>query len=117
METVPTAANDMAESAKQETVVKDHCMSSANDDTATTTTIQGGSAERDIKVKVEKQPVDPWRANGEYSKLLKPGVSVYYVKDEAKLVDTGAVMRSSGKGCGMSFGFFIYVFLRVDMFF
>ena len=43
---------------------------------------------------------DPWSANGEYAKLLLPGVSVYYVKDEAKLVDTGAIMRISGKGCG-----------------
>jgi hypothetical protein len=49
-------------------------------------------------------PIDPWAPNGEYGKILAGNdpVSVYYVRDEAKLVDTSAIMRISGKGCGTS---------------
>jgi rRNA processing protein Gar1 len=45
---------------------------------------------------------DPWAADGEYTKIIKSNdqMSVYFVVDEAKLIDTGAVMRKSGKGCG-----------------
>jgi hypothetical protein len=47
---------------------------------------------------------DRWAPDGEYSQLLRnnKAIAVYYVQDEAKLIDTGAVMRMSGKGCGMS---------------
>jgi hypothetical protein len=46
--------------------------------------------------------VDPWAADGEYTQIIKSNdqVSVYFVVDEAKLIDTGAIIRKSGKGCG-----------------
>jgi rRNA processing protein Gar1 len=46
--------------------------------------------------------VDPWAADGEYIQIIKSNdqVSVYFVVDEAKLIDTGAIIRKSGKGCG-----------------
>ena len=46
---------------------------------------------------------DPWAPGGEFAQLISlknQNISVYFVKDEAKLIDTGAVMRMSGKGCG-----------------
>jgi rRNA processing protein Gar1 len=64
---------------------------------------------KDVAAKgVANVPIDPWATNGEYGKILcgSEPVSVYYVKDEAKLVDTGAIMRISGKGCGTCLIFF-----------
>ena len=47
---------------------------------------------------------DPWSMNGKYSLFLlqNPNIQVYYVQDEATIIDTGFVMRSSGKGCDAS---------------
>jgi len=46
---------------------------------------------------------DPWAPDGKYTKLLKSsttGTPVYYIPDITKLLDTGAVIRNSGRGCG-----------------
>ncbi len=45
---------------------------------------------------------DDWSSDGKYAKLLKEKISlpVYYVKNEAKLIDTGFILRNSRKGCG-----------------
>ena len=47
--------------------------------------------------------VDPW-VDGEFARLFKSNQStnVYYVVDEAKLIDTTTIMRTSGKGCDAS---------------
>jgi len=48
--------------------------------------------------------VDRWAADGAYTKFVSEnkGIQVFYVQDEAKLIDTGSVIRSSGKGCDAS---------------
>lgn len=60
----------------------------------------------------EAQVPDHWGPNGKYSLILADTnmVSVYFVQDEAKLLDTKKIMRNSGKGCGMlllTFFFFV----------
>eukprot|EP00536_Pseudo-nitzschia_multiseries_P007879 jgi/Psemu1/287422/fgenesh1_pg.190_\ len=54
--------------------------------------------------KPEKNKVDLWATDGEYAKFLSQNknIEVYYIQDEAKLIDTGFVMRTSGKGCDAS---------------
>jgi rRNA processing protein Gar1 len=51
--------------------------------------------------------IDHWAPDGKYSLLLKSNdaISVCFVQDEAKLIDTTFILRSSGKGCGMFFVF------------
>jgi hypothetical protein len=46
--------------------------------------------------------IDHWAPNGKYSLLLttSESVAVYFVQDEARLLDTRNIMRKSGKGCG-----------------
>jgi rRNA processing protein Gar1 len=48
--------------------------------------------------------VDPWAVDGEYAKFLSQqnDVQVYFIEDEAKLIDTGLVLRISAKGCDAS---------------
>mmetsp|Transcript_25274 Transcript_25274/g.69677 ORF Transcript_25274/g.69677 Transcript_25274/m.69677 type:complete len:644 (+) Transcript_25274:152-2083(+) len=52
----------------------------------------------------ENSVVDLWAKDGEYAKFLSQNkdIEVYYIQDEAKLIDTAFVMRSSGKGCDAS---------------
>ena len=59
---------------------------------------------------------DPWGDKGEYTNLTRAteNLSVYFVVDEAKLIDTNAIMKSSGKGCGKSFYMFMWLFLFCD---
>ena len=51
-----------------------------------------------------EQNVDRWAIDGIYTKYLTDNkdVAVFYIQDEAKLIDTGLVLRSSGKGCDAS---------------
>ncbi|KAL3911611.1 MAG: hypothetical protein SGILL_007212, partial [Bacillariaceae sp.] len=49
--------------------------------------------------------IDPWAADGELTKYLSEksaSIQVFYVQDEAKLIDTQRVVQSSGKGCDAS---------------
>ncbi|CAJ1945240.1 unnamed protein product [Cylindrotheca closterium] len=50
--------------------------------------------------------VDHWGPNGKYSQLIQAKMSssvpVYFVEDEAKLIDTDMILRKSGKGCDAS---------------
>lgn len=69
------------------------------------------SSEREAQV-----PPDHWGPNGKYSLILADTnmVSVYFVQDEAKLLDTKKIMRNSGKGCGtwlLTLFRFIIIFL------
>jgi len=52
----------------------------------------------------EGSVIDPWAMDGEYAKFLSDNedIQVYYIQDEAKLIDTGLVLRISGKGCDAS---------------
>jgi len=54
----------------------------------------------------EKSPeiIDPWAEGGEYTKFLvqSQDMKVYYVQDEAKLIDTSLVLKTSAKGCDAS---------------
>jgi rRNA processing protein Gar1 len=45
-----------------------------------------------------------WATDGALTKYISQhsGLQVFYVQDEAKLIDTGLVLRSSGKGCDAS---------------
>ncbi len=47
---------------------------------------------------------DPWAKDGAYAKFLSENrnIEVYYIQDEAKIIDTGLVLRTSGKGCDAS---------------
>lgn len=49
-------------------------------------------------------PPDNWSAQGQFTTILAaaPRQTVYYIEDEAKLLDTFAIMRNSGKGCDAS---------------
>ncbi|KAG7343931.1 Gar1/Naf1 RNA binding region-containing protein [Nitzschia inconspicua] len=60
------------------------------------------SVTKDTK-SVEK-PSDPWASNGIFTTyiLQTPNVPIFYSQDEAKLIDTDHVLRSSGKGCDAS---------------
>mmetsp|Transcript_6222 Transcript_6222/g.15397 ORF Transcript_6222/g.15397 Transcript_6222/m.15397 type:complete len:645 (-) Transcript_6222:57-1991(-) len=57
-----------------------------------------------ITDETEENIIDPWAIDGEYTLFLSQNkdVQVYYVQDEAKLIDTGLVLRTSGKGCDAS---------------
>ena len=47
---------------------------------------------------------DEWGRQGAYTEILarNPRVGVFYIEDDAKLIDTNAVIRSSGRGCDAS---------------
>ena len=49
-------------------------------------------------------PPDNWSSQGQFTAILAaaPRQTVYYIEDEAKLLDTFAIMRNSGKGCDAS---------------
>ena len=59
-------------------------------------------SEKDVPAAVVED--DPWAIDGKYAKFLSQNknLEVYYLQDEAKLIDTGFIMRSSGKGCDAS---------------
>ena len=63
--------------------------------------VQKTSPDNDVP---EKKTIDPWAIDGEYATFLSQNknMEVYYIQDEAKLIDTGLIMRSSGKGCDAS---------------
>jgi hypothetical protein len=52
---------------------------------------------------------DPWAPEGNFTKLLqsKQGMTVYYIQDIARLLDTGSIIRNSGRGCGKLVGRFV----------
>merc|ERR1712238_245059 len=66
------------------------------DDTTSDPTL----CEKDVSVVHD----DPWAINGKYAMFLSQNqnIEVYYIQDEAKLIDTSFIMRSSGKGCDAS---------------
>jgi rRNA processing protein Gar1 len=61
-----------------------------------------GKEEQDGSNKVDGTESDPWAQKGKYTNILEStkGMPVYYIPDIAKLLDTGAVIRNSGRGCG-----------------
>lgn len=62
------------------------------------------AAENAVDGNVDSDASDRWAPNGQYTKLLQTTerIQVYYISDVAKLLDTGAVIRNSGRGCGKS---------------
>jgi rRNA processing protein Gar1 len=60
------------------------------------------TANADPEPTTTPRSIDHWAPNGKYSLLLttSESVPVYFVQDEARLLDTRNIMRKSGKGCG-----------------
>ena len=58
----------------------------------------------EVKDKGKEEEADPWAEDGQHTKLLRdqPNIEVYFVRDEAKLIDTNNVIKLSGRGCDAS---------------
>ena len=73
---------------------------------ATATSEDDGDAptEAEPLVPPEDEDADPWAEDGRHTKLLRghPSIDVYFVRDEARLIDTSHVIQLSGKGCDAS---------------
>ena len=71
------------------------------DQTCETVMHKSAGDEQSGKV-VEGRESDPWSPQGKYTLLLETSKyhPVYYISDIAKLLDTGAIIRNSGRGCG-----------------
>ena len=57
---------------------------------------------------------DPWSPSGKYTQMLSRNddsnnLSVYFIEDESKFLDTVAIMRSSRKGCGKYFKLLVFL--------
>lgn len=50
------------------------------------------------------EEADPWSNDGEYTKFLSghPNLPIFYVQDEARLIDAESMLRMSARGCGKS---------------
>ena len=70
----------------------------------TTAVPQEETKKDEDKDEEEKEEADPWAEDGQHTKLLRdqPNIEVYFVRDEAKLIDTNNVIKLSGKGCDAS---------------
>ena len=64
-------------------------------------------------------PDDPWSENGHHTKMLRenPKAEVFFIKDEAKLIDTHSVIKLSGKGCDASNRYDEEVLNKSEMYF
>ena len=64
----------------------------------------GDKNSNDKEEEKEDDEADPWAEDGQHTKLLRdqPNMEVYFVQDEAKLIDTNNVIKLSGKGCDAS---------------
>ncbi|VEU36284.1 unnamed protein product [Pseudo-nitzschia multistriata] len=84
-------------------ILPDEKTESARVNEASTTTVEPTSPDN-IDRSPENTAVDMWAVNGEYAKFLaeNKNIEVYYIEDEAKLIDTSFVMKTSGKGCDAS---------------
>lgn len=62
----------------------------------------GSPSKPETSEQTNDNSIDPWTPKGKYTKLLQSAkeMPVYYIPDIAKLLDTGAVIRNSGRGCG-----------------
>ena len=69
-----------------------------------TTAIPQEEKKDEDKDEDKKEEADPWAEDGLHTKLLRvhPNIEVYFVRDEAKLIDTNNVIKISGKGCDAS---------------
>jgi hypothetical protein len=74
-------------------------------------------AEKEPEVK--PLPPDDWAPKGQFTTILAASARqiVYYIEDEAKLLDTFAIMRTSGKGCDASNLYDEEVLTSNDMYF
>jgi hypothetical protein len=68
---------------------------------------------------VKPLPPDDWAPKGQFTAILAASArqTVYYIEDEAKLLDTFAIMRTSGKGCDASNLYDEEVLTSNDMYF
>lgn len=64
---------------------------------------QGVIAQQETSV-TSMDEEDHWGSDGKYARMLQQNaqLSVYYVKDEARVIDTGFILKNSRKGCGKS---------------
>lgn len=69
--------------------------------TSETATNESVGSEQKGKVD-EGREQDPWSPQGKYTLHLQTSKyhPVYYISDIAKLLDTGSIIRNSGRGCG-----------------
>lgn len=88
-EDAPVAENMLTEG--EESVLNEVSSTSNTDEKE-----QNGSRE------IKDTESDPWGPKGKYTNLLESTqrMPVYYIPDIATLLDTGAVIRNSGRGCG-----------------
>lgn len=64
-------------------------------------------------------PPDDWAPTGQFTAIVAASArqTVFYIEDEAKLLDTFAIMRTSGKGCDASNLYDEEVLASNDMYF
>ncbi|KAI2507985.1 Gar1/Naf1 RNA binding region [Fragilaria crotonensis] len=101
----PSRQNKKKESTKAN-VVRDQDRAEDDNEISLSDTDEGETPkDKDAEV-VEESPLqsDDWSATGQFTAILaaEPRQTVYYIEDEAKLLDTFAIMRNSGKGCDAS---------------
>lgn len=108
---LPSAKDNQAKTQEKDvttSVERDADEISLNDDVpeeqaAETAAVEAVECEQSGTV-AESRVSDPWAPDGNYKQLLENsrGLPVYYIPDITKLLDTGAIIRNSGRGCGKS---------------
>ncbi len=93
------------------------CNPTSESDTSSPNTVEKATPAEEVKnsdsmttdetsndVETEVPLPDLWAKDGEYAKFLSQNmdIEVFYIQDEAKTIDTGLVLRTSGKGCDAS---------------
>ena len=70
-------------------------------ETAIIVDLKAGEAEA---IQESPLPSDDWSAEGQFTSILAAETrrTVYYIENKAKLLDTFAIMKNSGKGCDAS---------------
>jgi rRNA processing protein Gar1 len=100
VETEGRPLDDAAQEEKEDTTMVQEELAVSNTTSITVEPAAATSAES-LAVSSPPEETDPWAPNGKYAKLLQQKhTAVYYVRDEAKLIDTGFIMKMSRKGCG-----------------
>lgn len=95
-----------ATTEKKEANVEDENEISLNDAEGGEEESQPPAEEKEPEKEPDEAPLPPddWSAKGQFTGILAaaPRQTVYYIEAGAKLLDTFAIMRTSGKGCDAS---------------
>ena len=69
---------------------------------ATTVEPNADAQKKEQQKKTVPEEKDPWSGDGKYTMFLfnNPDLIIYYVEDDAKLIDAEALLRMSARGCG-----------------